>query len=93
MTGFAGFPFHRLPVANPGEVSAHAGATVDAIARGLTLEPEANKAATLAASATAQIIFAVLKRHRLTETEARAAVGLAVSTLAAQGVFDQGKEG
>lgn len=93
MSGFAGFPFHRLPVANPREVSQRAGAVVDEIARGMTLEPCANVAATLAASACAQVLFAVIKRHGLTEKEARAAAGLAVSTLADQGVFDQGKEG
>lgn len=93
MSHFSDLPFHRLPVANPGEVSAQSMALVKTIERGIPLRGCENVAATLAASSCAQVLFAVIKRHGLTEAEARAAAGVAVSTLAAQNVFDQGKEG
>lgn len=93
MSGYLGFPYHRLPVANPGAVSSRALALVDTVAEGMALEPPASKGATLAASSVAQVLFAVVKRHKLTRREADAAAGLAVKTLAEQGFFDQQAEG
>lgn len=83
----------HVPVANPQRVSLNAGLFLRSVEEGLTLEPAAHKAKSIAASAAVHLLFAVIKRHGLTKAEALEAVNVAVDSLDAGNFFDPHKEG